>query len=419
MLGATMEDDSRTQAPALRSVLFVDFDNVYLGLRALDDAAAQTFAAHPERWVAWLERGDEPNGGVRRRFLMKSVYLNPTAFGEQRAMFTRSGFRVIDCPSLTTRGKNSADIYMVLDVVDALQRDVVYEDFVLVSADADFTPILHRVRSLDRRTTVVTGSNAAAAYRAVADVFVTAEDLASAAVNGGAAAAGAGVAETGAEAPGPESDVDLVGVVARMLEVVNASEKPVPTATVAQAGLDLEPRLKDLEWLGCGSFRGFAERHLTPLAYVATHPPYLLDPARHTEAQIVQQKRERLSPFLEQVCYLTGVPGLSEDAYASLFAALTDELDSAEFSLGRTAREVRNRTERAGNFVPRASVAFVLTGLTYAGVKLAAGMPAHDLADAWYANVVTLLRNAGRTLTSEEEAELRRWLTGADPGGGA
>ena len=42
-------------AAPVRSALFVDFDNVYIGLKKLDSAAAERFAKNPQRWLAWLQ----------------------------------------------------------------------------------------------------------------------------------------------------------------------------------------------------------------------------------------------------------------------------------------------------------------------------------------------------------------------------
>src|SRR5690606_38979362 len=62
--------------------------------------------------------------------------------------------------------------------VDALAATTHYDEFVIVSADADFTPLALRCRAADRRVTIVTASPAASAYRAVADEVVAADDLA-------------------------------------------------------------------------------------------------------------------------------------------------------------------------------------------------------------------------------------------------
>ncbi|WP_286218955.1 NYN domain-containing protein [Paraoerskovia sediminicola] len=175
---------SPTPSPAaettrhLRAAMFVDFDNVYIGLRRLDPAAAEAFATDPGHWLAELETGTDADGDFTRRFLIRSCYLNPSVFSQFRPNFTRAGFQVVDCPSLTQQGKSSADINLVLDAVDALAAQTRYEEIVIVSADADFTPLALRCRADDRRVTIITASPAASAYRAVADTVITADDLA-------------------------------------------------------------------------------------------------------------------------------------------------------------------------------------------------------------------------------------------------
>lgn len=94
----------------MRCALFVDFDNVYQGLRQLDPKAAEAFASNPARWLERLENGRDAEGEFRRRFLVRACYLNPSVSAHFRPFFTRAGFRVIDCPSLTQQGKSSAGL---------------------------------------------------------------------------------------------------------------------------------------------------------------------------------------------------------------------------------------------------------------------------------------------------------------------
>ena len=164
-----------TEPRRLRCALFVDFDNVYLGLQRLDRAAAEAFATDPGHWLAELGTGTDQDGPFARRFLVLACYLNPATFSQYRPYFTRAGFQVVDCPSLTQQGKSSADINLVLDAVDALAAPTRYEEFVIVSADADFTPLAQRCRAADRRVSIITASPAASAYRAVADTVVGAD----------------------------------------------------------------------------------------------------------------------------------------------------------------------------------------------------------------------------------------------------
>ncbi|MDQ1249700.1 MAG: hypothetical protein QG597_4076, partial [Actinomycetota bacterium] len=141
----------QVRTAALRCALFIDFDNVYIGLKAHDADAAEAFATDPSGWLARLERGVENSGeAFRRRFSLRACYLNPSVFARYRPFFTRAGFRVVDCPSLTRMGKSGADINLVLDAVDALASSTRYDEFVILSGDADFTPLALRFREADR-----------------------------------------------------------------------------------------------------------------------------------------------------------------------------------------------------------------------------------------------------------------------------
>ncbi|WBU37876.1 NYN domain-containing protein [Homoserinibacter sp. YIM 151385] len=164
-----------TAPTASRAALFVDFDNVYLGLQSVDPAAAEAFATDPATWIAAIADGDGRGGS--RRFLIRNCYLNPSTFSRYRAYWTRAGFRVVDCPSLTQQGKSSTDINLVLDAVDVLAGEVRMDEFFIASADADFTSLVQRIRAADRQTTVIVAGAVARAYTAMADRVVDAEEL--------------------------------------------------------------------------------------------------------------------------------------------------------------------------------------------------------------------------------------------------
>lgn len=173
-----------------RVALFVDFDNVFSALCLHAPEAAEIFVAEPGRWLDWIAQRNAPQPGrgmvaqaVQRRILVRRCYLNPVGslvlpdgervfFGSFRDKLVRAGFQITECPPLTRGGKTSADIVLVMDVLDALGHATCFDEFVLVSSDADFTPVLHRLRAHDRRTVVVAVGNAAEAYRAAADEVV-------------------------------------------------------------------------------------------------------------------------------------------------------------------------------------------------------------------------------------------------------
>ena len=104
----------------IKAALFIDFDNMYLSLlNDYSESVARRFA-NPSRWMPWFETGayvtdrDDLAGG--RSILIRRCYGSPERMRPFRAYFVRSGFQVVDCPPLTTSGKNSADIVMTLDI---------------------------------------------------------------------------------------------------------------------------------------------------------------------------------------------------------------------------------------------------------------------------------------------------------------
>jgi len=165
----------------LKSALFVDFDNVYSGLRKLDVSIADRFARTPQRWMNWLveslELPQPAPDGARRRMLVRRSYLNPQVYQRFRPAFNLAGFEIIDCPSLTSEGKTSTDIHMVLDMIDLLLQETRYDEFIVFSADADFTPVLRKLRRWDRRTTVLAIGFPSAAYRASADLLIDQDEF--------------------------------------------------------------------------------------------------------------------------------------------------------------------------------------------------------------------------------------------------
>lgn len=67
----TMPPSVSVHTTSLRAAMFVDFDNVYTGLRALDPAAAERFATDPGQWLRAITEADQANGKLAR-FLIRN-----------------------------------------------------------------------------------------------------------------------------------------------------------------------------------------------------------------------------------------------------------------------------------------------------------------------------------------------------------
>jgi len=246
----------------LRTALFVDFDNIYLRLQHEDPRAAEQFATHPSRWLAWLHEGlpfDEPPSTPpppppaprRRKILFRRCYLNPSQFGRFRPDFSRAAFEVVDCPPLTSGGKTSADIHMVMDILDTLNHPTHFDEFVILSGDADFTPVLLRLSKHDRRSAVLAIGPASAAYKAACDVLIDEDAFleeaigvdSSPAARGAGGANGSGMAEL------------LAGIADKVYAQASASGELVATDLPA-IYRDFPDFTASTNWLGFNSLRG-------------------------------------------------------------------------------------------------------------------------------------------------------------------
>lgn len=266
----------------MKSALFIDFDNVYSCLKQLDPTYAERFAQQPAAWLSWLVDALQlPDGApvhTKRRVLVRRCYLNPQVYQQFRARFNMAGFEIVDCPALTSGGKTSTDIHMVLDIVDLLQHETHYDEFIVFSADADFTPVLRRLRRWDRRTTVLAVGFPSAAYRASADLLINPDDF---------IRYGLGIDDE--QEPAPATSQPSSGAIDMAIELVKRevgnAPSPVPIARLAAQILHSIDSIDAATWAGHGNFRSFLESlPLAPLTICWTQGGYIQDPARHQDA---------------------------------------------------------------------------------------------------------------------------------------
>ena len=427
-----MTIDSSETGRRLRCALFVDFDNVYIGLQRLDPRAAEAFASAPAHWLTALETGSDADGDFTRRFLVRACYLNPSVFSQFRPNFTRAGFSVVDCPSLTQQGKSSADINLVLDAVDALSAETRYDEFVILSADADFTPLALRCRAADRRVTIITAGPAASAYRAVADTVVTADELADLVKHPDAtledAPAPSGEAAPDATTTGAERGRTATRTSTRatapaqapasparkaVLRHVRSADKPLTGGVVAQVAQKADPSLLTSGWDGAGGFFPWLARAVPELGAASRPAPgFVWDPKRFSEADLTSATGVDLPPLQRQVVEVTDIPNLPTERYRVLLTALADDVRTTPFDRPETSRRVRDACQAAGAAVGRASVNTVISGVLYAGLDLAARPTAKKVAETWADNVIGLCRGARMELGPQDVAAIRMWVSG-------
>lgn len=406
--------------------MFVDFDNVYSGLQRLDADAAKSFADDPARWVERLGTGSDADGPFTRRFLVRKCYLNPATFSRYRPHFTRAGFQVVDCPSLTQQGKSSADINLVLDAVDALSASTHFDEFIFLSADADFTPLIARCRAADRHVTIITSGPAAAAYRAAADTVLGADALIT--LLTAAETAESDAAPLADEAPPLTSTLAIsqsaatapsrVAAMSAVRHLAESSPRPVALSAAAAAALRAEPDLRESGWDNSGSFSSWLQRTLPDLGVDTRAPGHVWDPTRFSEADVPRPPEASVArtPDQEelhrQVSSITEVPPLSQATYRALLEQLAFDLALYPFSRTETSKRVRDECAHSDHPVGRAAVNFVINGLLFAGADLEGEPSASDLAAVWSDNVLGLCRGARIELSTDDLEEVAAWVSG-------
>jgi hypothetical protein len=416
-------------APRIRSALFVDFENIYVGLSRTDTEAAEFFARKPGEWLRWLERieyAGEPTSPGQRAILIRNCYLNPVTSNRFRAFFTRSAFRVVDCPPLTAQGKNSADINLVMDVLDALIHPTHFDEVIIMSADADFTPVMLRLRSHDRRTVIVTSGPTAQAFKAACDVVISDEEFIEQALSGNrplVLSRSPGSLVPTIAADGETQDTGQEELRARIIEHVAKTlaeaDAPIVLATLAGSVIqEVGPAVRETEWAGAGSFSALLRAESDPgFAISPTPPGYLYDPARHRLPEEPHDPLAGLPPdladLIDQVSGVTGVPRLTPEDYRVLFEELQAEIEEMGYRGNETSKAVRDRCALRDRPIARKAVAFVIGGLFFSDYWSASRTPARsafELAEAFRDNTLTLCRNARMELDDQQRALFDEWL---------
>ena len=206
-----------------------------------------------------------------------------------RAYFTRSGFQVVDCPPLTTSGKNSADIVMTLDIADAIEHRTRFDEFVILSSDADFTPVALRLRAHDRITSILANAQTAAAFRSCCDVVINMEDFEPVVGDGsrGAMVARASAPEA-RHHPRTLTHVDSgldslrAEIKTAIDEELAAAPEPVVIGSLAARIQQRWPVVRESDWLGTGGFKNFLREVVDADVRLSLTPPgFVYDPQRH------------------------------------------------------------------------------------------------------------------------------------------
>jgi uncharacterized protein (TIGR00288 family) len=123
-----------------RIALFLDYENLAIGAR--DDLGGMEFDLRPLT-DALAERG---------RVVVRRAYADWSYFEKDRRSLTTHHVELIEIPQrMGAVRKNAADIKMAVDAMEmCFQRDYI-TTFVICTGDSDFTPLVGKLRELNRR----------------------------------------------------------------------------------------------------------------------------------------------------------------------------------------------------------------------------------------------------------------------------
>jgi hypothetical protein len=496
------------------SALFVDFDNVYLSLRRQSEDAAGRFARNPAEWMSRIATGGlvrfkSQQDYVRRRFAVARCYGNPGRmlvsrggphdphnFATVRTNFMIAGLEVVDCQPLSSQFKNGTDIKIACDIRDFLEHPTRFGEFIILSGDADFTPVLHHLRSHDRRTVVYANDSTADIYKAFSDGWIDEREMISFLLDETApplmlsherqGTARAELAYDGprtygqsvAQPPPVQSlpahavpvhadfspsygapqepvkrrtppghgnsavqslieDFQAIGaeILNLVVEVVRASEKPVPIAYLADRAQKILGHAKTLgtNWAGSGGFLNFLNATLPESVRLTDKPPHFVyDPTRHrleervelAPAPAIPQKVNRQPPPQEtnssklaelqnsitRIYDACKAPPLPPSEYQLLFTLIATEVHERGFAPVKTAQAIVARANQEGLRIAMKDVSFVLDAVDEIDPWLEHTRSPAAVARAYRDFVLAKCRHAGVQLTEDEYQLVQVWF---------
>lgn len=317
---------TRESAGPILTTVFVDYDNIYLSLKRKNEDAAKRFAKDSGSWLQAILAGAlvTPTSTLpapsARRLVMSRCYGNPSprrnahdnstdmnSFPFVRHHFLRAGFEAIDCSPMTGQLKNAADIRIVMEISDLMHHKTYFDEFIVMSGDADFTPLIHRLRSHARRTVVYANEQTARPYTALSDGEIREADLVDLLLEGRAInlqTQDRSLALTAAPAL-PKVDIEAArkAILAEVIGFVRNSAQAVPLEKLADRAVRIVGRDQtvDTDWAGHGTFRDLLLANLPDELHLSDTPPYtVFDATKHiTSAGLLSEPEETPLPAIE------------------------------------------------------------------------------------------------------------------------
>jgi uncharacterized LabA/DUF88 family protein len=291
-----------------RIALFLDYENLAIGAR--ENLGGVDFDVRPIA-DALAERG---------RVVVRRAYADWSNFDQDRRMLTRSHVELIEMPQrMGASRKNAADIKMAVDAIElAFVRDYV-SAFVVCTGDSDFTPLVYKLRELNKSVIGVgVRASTSALLPPACDEFLYYDDLEGVEPGSVRRSSGrqrrSGTTSAPRETPSdpddaadvPESrDLDSLAVlVAQTISGLQRTSGQVTASTLKRTVLRKDPTFNEADY----GFRAFGEllrhlagRHVIELAEGPTKgDPEVLLPALDGQEEAFELLRSVVEDLIDK-----------------------------------------------------------------------------------------------------------------------
>jgi uncharacterized LabA/DUF88 family protein len=238
--------DFVTSDQRLRLAVFIDFDNIEIGVR-------QTLNASFDAGVvleALKERGD---------VVSKTAYSDWQRSGDHSRMLSQHAIKMVQRNMTPGGDKNGADINLALDALEMAFTHPHINAFVIVGGDSDFISLVEKLKQYDKKVFVVGGRKfTSGILQRNCHEFITYENLVGApstesARTGGRRQNGRNVS---VERTPVEQAIPLVN---RALAVLTEREVSPQLGLLKSTLLQLDSTFSERNY-GAGSFRDFVEK---------------------------------------------------------------------------------------------------------------------------------------------------------------
>lgn len=348
---------------SVKSVLLFDYDSICRSLNDRAPGAGDLLGSRAGLWLEAIESGDivdAPYLGpdARRRFQLKRCYADPRVLGKNRGWLTANGVQIVDCTPSSGLERGAADVHLALDALDAAESEP--DEIIVLSAEADLTPLLFRLRAANQKTLIYVNEHTAVSYRTFAD----------GAIDG-----------------------------ARLLEILaQPSDRPVMPSKDA---IPRPPRISAAPKL---------ERIVEPAPIRPMQPK---STARPRAAGPVD--REALAALVRRIHDATSVPLFSPRAFTDLFRLIAEDVRANGFKFASTTDRVTAAMNKLGRTVAKRQIGFVIKGLTLRGHVFGKDDTPERLAETFYEQVLYLVDGTDMKLSPVERDLVQAWIVGFRP----